>query len=199
MGRPTSPNGTPPSSSGSASMSSSRRRRPPYPLPDVSRVAFLGSRRDPAAGLFVDETRAAARRLGVHPHVALVNDATEFDGARAGAVRERVGALIVQPIFGYGDNVRIVAALARKHRLPAISDFPEFALAGGLLSYGPSRRETLERVVIYVDKLLKGARAADLPIEEPSKFSLVVNLQTAKALGLAIPPSLLLRAERIVP
>ncbi len=167
-------------------------------LPDLSRVAFLGSRRDPAAGLFVEETRAAGRRLGVHVHVAMVNDATEFDAALSEAVREQARALIVQPIFGFGDTVKTIVELARKHRLPAMSDFPEFASSGGLISYGPSRRDMIRRVGVYVDRILKGAKPGELPIEEPTRFALVINMRTAKALGLTISQSILSRADEVI-
>jgi putative ABC transport system substrate-binding protein len=167
-------------------------------LPDVSRVVFLGSRRDPAARLFVEETRSAGRRLGVHVHVAMVNDATEFDAALSEAVRDRAQALIVQPIFGFGDTLKTVVELAHKHHLPAISDFPEFASSGGLMSYGPSRRDMIRRVAVYVDRILKGAKPGELPIEEPTRFVLVLNMRTAKALGLTIPQPILSRADEIV-
>jgi putative tryptophan/tyrosine transport system substrate-binding protein len=167
-------------------------------LPNASRVAFLGSRRDPAAQLFVDETQSAARQLGVHVHVEMVNETKDFDAALSNAVRARVSALIVQPIFGYGETLRIIVKLTDKYRLPSISDFPEFASSGGLLSYGPHRREAVQRVAAYVDMILKGAKPGDLPIQEPTTFDLVINLNTAKALGLTIPPSLLARADQVI-
>ena len=167
-------------------------------FPDLTRVAFLGSRRDSAARLFVEETQSAGRKLGMQIHVALVNDVTEVDAALAAAVRDQARALIVQPILGFGDSRTVVAELALKHRLPAISDFPEFAAAAGLMSYGPSRRDAIQRVAVYVDKILKGAKAGELPIEEPSKFELVVNMKAVKTLGVAIPPAVLVRADQII-
>jgi putative ABC transport system substrate-binding protein len=167
-------------------------------LREAPRVAFLGSRRDPATRLFVDETQSAGRRLGVHIHLALVDDAKDFDAALSAAVRDQVSGVIVQPIFGYGETVKTIVTLTRKYRLPSISDFPEFASAGGLLSYGPHRRESVQRAAIYVDMILKGAKPAELPIQEPTTFELVVNVRTAKALGLTIPPSLLARADQVI-
>lgn len=167
-------------------------------LPEVTRVAFLGSRRDPAARLFVEETQNAGRRLGIEVHVALVNDVSEVDRALAAALRDRAQALIVQPIFGFGHQLKTIGELTVKYRLPAISDFPEFASSHGLISYGPSRRDAMGRAVLYVDKILKGARPGELPIEEPTTFELVLNMTTARALGIAIPKSLLLRADRVI-
>jgi putative ABC transport system substrate-binding protein len=128
----------------------------------------------------------------------MVNDTKDFDTALSTAVRDRVSALIVQPIFGYGETLRVIVKLTHKYRLPSISDFPEFASAGGLLSYGPHRREAVQRVATYIDTILKGAKPATLPIQEPTTFELVINLTTAKALGLTIPPSLLLRADQVI-
>jgi putative ABC transport system substrate-binding protein len=127
----------------------------------------------------------------------VVRGPEEFDGAFASMVKERPCALVVQPILA----TKRVAELAMKHRLPSITTgsqgraFPPF---GGLAAYGPNELELYRRAGVYVDRILKGAKPADLPVEQPTKFELVINLKTAKALGLTIPPSLLLRADQVI-
>ena len=113
--------------------------------------------------------------------------------------RERVQALIVQPLFisNLGQSQRI-AQLAVKNRLPTISDGIPFAEEGGLLFYGPDQKPMFQRAATFVDKILKGVKPADLPVEQPTKFELVINLKTAKQLGLTIPPNVLLRADKVI-
>jgi len=169
-------------------------------LPKLSRVAFLGHGGDPAHRLFIKEAQAAGESVGVQIQPLVVKDADEFKGAFSAMARERAGALIVQPLFsntlGQGP---LIADLATKSRLPTISDPREFTEAGGLMSYGP---DTLafwrRRIPIYVDKILKGAKPADLPVEQPTKFEFVINLKTAKQIGLTIPPNLLVRADKVI-
>jgi putative ABC transport system substrate-binding protein len=138
------------------------------------------------------EKAAKTRRVEVH-------DPSAFAGAFTGMTRKDVGALIVLPhplLFRH--RTRLVAIAAESH-LPTIwGPFREFVEAGGLMAYGPSLREQYRRAAVYVDKILKGAKPADLPIEQPTKYELVINLKTAKALGLTIPPSLLLRADQVI-
>jgi ABC-type uncharacterized transport system substrate-binding protein len=110
--------------------------------------------------------------------------------------RERAEALIVEPILW--EYYRRIVDFAARHRLPTISDYRSFPAAGALISYGADARELHRRTADYVDKILKGAKAADLPVELPTKLQLVINLKTAKALGLTIPPSLLLRADQVI-
>ena len=113
--------------------------------------------------------------------------------------KERAGALIVQPLFvstlGYG---RRIAELAAKNRLPTVSDGNQFADQGGLMFYGPNSFDLIRRTAIYVDKILKGAKPADLPVQQPTKFELVINLKTAKQIGATIPPSVLSRTDRVI-
>jgi len=165
-------------------------------LPGLSRIAFLASSRDPAAALIVEETRRAGERLGVRIQVVTVGGAEDFDGAFGAMRREQAGALIIQPIFG--DQTQRIAELAVRNRLPTASFSRAFAEAGALMSYGPDQRELWRRVPIYVDKILKGAKPRDLPVAEPTKYELVINLKTAKALGLTIPPSVLGRADQVI-
>ncbi len=161
-------------------------------LPSVSRVAFLFS---PKTGRrFVEETHVAAQRLGVRIQPVGVGDPQELEGAFAAVLRERAGALIVEPIL-VPDRI---VDFATRHRLPTISDYRSFPEAGALMSYGANARELHRRTADYVDRILKGAKPADLPVELPTKLELVINLKTAKALGLTIPPSVLARADQVI-
>ncbi len=164
-------------------------------LPGVSRVAFLFYTK--AGGWrFVEETQVAAQKLGVQIQPVGVGGPEEFESAFAAMRRERAGALIVEPFFT--SDRRQIVDLAAKHRLPTISDFREFPEAGALMSYGPNARERYRRTATYVDKILKGAKPADLPVEQPTRFEMVINMKTAKALGLTFPPSILIRADQVI-
>jgi putative ABC transport system substrate-binding protein len=167
-------------------------------LPTVTRVAFLGSRQDPATRLFIEELDRASRKLGVSLHVLLVDGLGDVDAAISDAVRQRAGALIVQPLFSFGRPAAAVAASALRQRLPAVSDFRDFAVGSGLFSYGASRHEPQQRAAAYVDKILNGANPADLPIEEPKRFELVINMRTARTLGVALPHAVLVRADELL-
>jgi putative ABC transport system substrate-binding protein len=138
------------------------------------------------------------RALGLQLQPLAVRDATEFDSAFAAIVENRAGGVLVlsTPLFIGG--ARRLAELALAHQLPTMFGPREHAEAGGLLSYGPDRPDLYRRAATYVDKILKGARPADLPVEQATKFELVVNLKTAKALSIEIPPSILLRADEVI-
>jgi putative ABC transport system substrate-binding protein len=148
--------------------------------------------------LMLKETSAAAGALGVRLQLIEVRGPGELDAAFGTAVRARPGALFVLPAPVFLSNARRVVELVAKSRLPAMYFAREFAENGGLMSYGADMTEILRGAASYVDKLLRGARPADLPVEQGSKFELVINLKTAKALGLTIPPSLLLRADQVI-
>ena len=165
-------------------------------VPGLARVGLLIHGADPLDRAFVDETRAAAARDGIHLHVAGVPRPQDLAGALAAMARERVGAVIVQGNLPAPS--RQVAQAVARHRLPSISPLTQFVEAGGLMSYGPSLGDIQRRAAAYVDKLLRGAKAADLPVERPTKFELVVNRKTARALGITVPPALLLRADRVI-
>jgi putative tryptophan/tyrosine transport system substrate-binding protein len=127
-----------------------------------------------------------------------VNGAGDLPGAFTAMQRERAQALDVRASPFSTENAKRIVELAAQHRLPAMYDVRSFVEAGGLVSYGPSAPEIFRRAAFYVDKILRGAKPADLPVEQPTKFELVINLKTAKALGLNIPQTLLLRADQVI-
>jgi len=167
-------------------------------VPRLSRVAVL---RDPPAGtveLALQETQVVAQTLGLQLQILEVRSPKDFDGAFLEMVRERSGALLVISTPMLFSGRRRIAELAAKHRLPAVYHWKEYVQAGGLLSYGTDLAEGFRRAASYVDKILKGANPADLPVEQPTKFELLVNLKAAKQIGLTIPPNVLARADRVI-
>ena len=166
--------------------------------PHVSRVAVLSNPDNPSHPLLLKEAEVAARALGVGLRGFEARAADALDGAFSAMSRDRTGALFVQAdgVF-YAHRTRI-ADLAARHRLPAIYGPKEHVEAGGLMAYGPNLADNYRRGGIYVGKILGGAKPGNLPVEQPMKFELVINMKTAKALGLTIPPSLLLRADQVI-
>ena len=168
-------------------------------VPKVRRVAVLSNPTGgPSYPLTMSNVKAAARSLGPQLQLHEAREPGEFDGAFAAMAKERAVALLVfgDPMF-FLHRARL-ADLALKNRLPSMSTQWQWVDAGGLMSYGPSLPDLWRRAATYVDKILKGAKPADLPVEQPTKFELVINLKTAKALGLTIPPSLLGRADEVI-
>ena len=167
-------------------------------VPKVSRVAMLWNDTNPGMVLRAQEAERAAAKLGVTVQSVGVHDLTAFDHAFASIVNGRATALLtlVDP-FTRQHRQRIVDFATQRH-LPALYEAREFVEAGGLICYGPSLLAIQRRSAAYVDKILKGAKPADLPVEQPTKFELVINLKTAKALGLTIPLSLLGRADEVI-
>ena len=167
-------------------------------VPKASRVAVLSNPANPYTALMVKEMEAAARSLGVRVQGLEVRGADAFDRAFSAVTKERPGAFLVlfDPLF-FGHRAQI-AEFANKNRLPTMYPHREFAEIGGLMAYGADLRDNFRRVATYVDKILKGAKPGDLPVEQPTKFELVINLKTAKALGLIIPQSLLQRADEVI-
>jgi putative ABC transport system substrate-binding protein len=163
-------------------------------LPAARRVAVLANAADPFTKPFLEQLQTAARTLGLELQAIMVRGAEEFEAAFAAMDRGRADAVIVQPSL---PRKRAVD-LAARYRLPAVSPTRAFAEEGGLMSYAASFADTINKSAVYVDKILKGAKPADLPVEQPTKFELAINLKTAKALGLAIPPALLLRADEVI-
>jgi putative ABC transport system substrate-binding protein len=166
-------------------------------LPRISRVAVLWNPSIPWHAPMLKEVQAA-RALGLHVLPLAVDAPGDLDGTFAVMAREQVDAVFVgdSPIFTAG-RVRLLE-LAAQHRLPTSFGNPESVAAGGLMAYGPSFPEMFGRAAVYVDKILKGARPADLPVEQPTKVDLIINLKTARALGLTISPSVLARADQVI-
>ena len=167
-------------------------------VPKVSRVALLWNPANPGSAPQLREAEAAARALGVRLQTLEARDPQEIDSAFAAMTRERAGALLILPDAIFGNQRRQIAELAAKRRLPSLLGVGEYAEAGGLMTYSANNLDLERRAATFVDKILKGAKPADLPIEQPSKFELSINLKTAKALGLTIPPSLLRRADEVI-
>ena len=166
--------------------------------PSVSRVAVLWFEPNPGADIAVGAIKAASRELGLQLLLLPVLGPADLIGAFEAATRGRVEALIViDDVVATQHRVEILS-LATAHSLAVVSQYKAFAEAGALLAYGPSTSAIYRRAAYYVDRILKGANVGDLPVEQPTKFDLVVNLKTAKALGLAIPPSLLERADEVI-
>ena len=164
----------------------------------LSRVAVFWNPPNPAYGPVLKVLEAAAPRLGVALQRLEVRVPEDFEGALRAATRQRAGALFVPGDPLVTNRPRMIADLALKYRLPTMTDFRELPGAGGLLSYGPDLVDSYRRAATHVDKILKGAKPGDLPMEQPTKFDLVVNLKTARALGLTIPPSLLIQATQVI-
>ncbi len=167
-------------------------------VPRVTRVAVLANPAHPGSAPQVREAQVAAKALGVKLQLLKVRDPKDFDSAFSAMTRERAGALIVLSDAMFRAEGRRIADLAAKHRLPAIHYVKEYAEVGGLMAYGASIPDQFRRAATFVDKILKGAKPADLPVEQPTRFELVINLKTAKALGLPIPQSLLVRADQVI-
>jgi len=167
-------------------------------VPKVSRVGVLWNAAGPAGALALKDTELAARQLALEIVSAKVQASADLEAAFVSLVKARTNALYVVegPVL---INLReAVVKLAAKHRLPSIAPLREFAEAGGLIAYGPSLADMFRRAATYVDKILRGAKPADIPVEQPTKFELVINLKTAQTLGLTIPQSLLLRADEVI-
>lgn len=167
-------------------------------IPNLARVAALASSvsTDPFSRPFVDDMQAAATIAGIQLVPVLVNGPNDFENAFAVMAKAEAQAVIVQGPFD--PHRKIIIELAAKHRLPVMSGNRETAAAGGLISYSAKFAALYERAALYVDKILKGAKAADLPVEQPTKFEMVVNIKTARALGLTASPSLLAEADEVI-
>lgn len=165
--------------------------------PGLHAAGFLGSSKDPNTATFVKQTQAAADELGVKLSVRLIDgpgviNQAVFDAMKKGGSE----AIIAQPIFtGYQDEI---VAMAMKDRLPVVSDWAVFAEAGALFTYGARQAALMRRTAYYVDRILKGAKPADLPVEQPTEFEFVINLKTAKTLDLTVPQLLLAQADDVI-
>ena len=166
--------------------------------PGISSLAVLLNPEDPISTLGWKEIELPARKLNVEAHALEVRNNAELDKALQQAVKARMNALAIMPNPVFVQNLKRIADFALQNHLPSMFHLREFANVGGLVSYGVDRNDLFQRAASYVDKILKGAKPADLPIEQPTKFELVINLKTAKALGLSVPPTLLSRADEVI-
>jgi ABC-type uncharacterized transport system substrate-binding protein len=168
-------------------------------IPHVSRVAAFWDRAARGSALAVRDTEVAARSLGIAlQSVAVRPDPRDYDAAFVAMKRDGAGAVIVVQSAAFFSSHQRIADLALTHRLPSAGGPKEYAVAGGLFSYGADFPDLFRRAAVFVDKILKGAKPADLPVEQPTKFELIINLKTAKALRLTIPQTLLQRADQVI-
>jgi putative tryptophan/tyrosine transport system substrate-binding protein len=167
-------------------------------IPKLSRVAVLWNPQDRGSTQQWNESQLAARELGLQLNSMEVSNADKFEGAFKEAVKKLSAALTVTQHPLAASNRKRIVDLATKHRLPAIYSRGDYVTSGGLMSYGRDDTEPYTRVASMVDKILKGVKPADLPVEQPTKFELMINLKTAKALGLTIPPVVMMRAEKVI-
>ncbi len=166
-------------------------------MPELKSIAFLGLTRDPNTKTFVSSIEAAAARIGLRLSVKLVDDASEIDSPLMSTLKQQgVEAVVLQPIFmGYQDQI---LAAARAAKMPVVTDFPIFAMAGALLTYGIDDRAQMQRAAYFIDRIVKGASPADLPIELPTQVAFLVNLKVARELGLTVPPLVIQRADEVI-
>ena len=167
-------------------------------VPNAGVIALLVNPDDPTVERLVRPVQDAARAKGLQLEILKASTETEIDTAVASLVPLHPAALVVTPNAFFGSRSEQLVALASRHAVPAIYSTREFVAAGGLMSYGPSFPGVLRQLGIYAGKILKGAKPADLPVQQPTTFELVVNLKTAKELGLAVPPSILARADEVI-
>jgi putative ABC transport system substrate-binding protein len=172
-----------------------------HAVPGVSRVVVLwqpGGLGERTEQEMLKQADDAARALGIRLQFVEAREAADLEPAFSEMTRTRADAVTLFPSTMFFNERRHITDLAAKNRLPAVYQLREFVEVGGLMAYGTSIADLFRRAAIYVDKILKGAKPADLPVEQPTKFELVINLKTAKALGLTIPPSLLARADQVI-
>jgi len=167
-------------------------------VPAASRVAVVWNPSNPPKVEEWRQTEEAARKLGIKLQSLEVRSSADFDSAFRVAERDRPDALIAFSDGLVNDHRALIVKFAARNRLPDLYTYREFIVTGGLISYGPSQVDLRRRAAIYVDKILKGAKPGDLPIEQPEKFELIVNLKTAKALGMSVPKSVLMRADEVM-
>lgn len=167
-------------------------------IPKLSRVAIIWDPATPSHTPGLHAVEAAGRALGLQTQALAVRSATGFDGAFSAIVREHAGGVIVLSTPLFIGSTKELADLALKHKVPTMFGSREHVEAGGLLSYSPDRADLYRRAAMYVDKILKGAKPGDLPVQQATKFELAINLATAKVIGLVIPQSVLVRADHII-
>ncbi len=167
-------------------------------VPRLSRLAVLWNPQGTTSPLSWREIQLPARELGLQLHSLEAGSLNDFNKAFEEATKSRAGALAIMPDPLFAGNLKRIAELAAKSRLPSIFHLAEFVNSGGLVAYGVDRSDMFRRAATYVNKILKGGKPADLPVEQPTKFELVINLKAAKQIGLTIPPNVLARADRVI-
>jgi putative ABC transport system substrate-binding protein len=167
-------------------------------LPKISRIGDLWNPANPSTQRDFSEIEAAARAMGLSVQSAQVREPNEFANAFQSLMQAHAEGLVVQADYLTWVHRKQIAALAAQHRLPSMFSIREYVDDGGLVSYGASIADLFRRSAGYVDKILKGARPADLPVEQPTKFELIINLKTAKAIGIVVPEAVLLRADEVI-
>jgi ABC-type uncharacterized transport system substrate-binding protein len=167
-------------------------------VPQAKVIVLLVNPNNASAERIIPEVQEAARAKGLQLHILKAGTESEINAAFATLVELHAGALVVASDSFFGSRREQLVALASRHAVPAIYDFREYAASGGLISYGPSRTGTWRLMGIYAGKILKGTKPADLPVQQPTTFELVVNLKIARALGLTVPPSILARADEVI-
>jgi putative tryptophan/tyrosine transport system substrate-binding protein len=167
-------------------------------VPNLSRVAVLWNPQDPNAAQEWKESQLPARELGLQLHSMEIRSPNDFESVFKEAIKARsAGLAVISSALALSDQKR-VADLATKNQLPAIYSRGDFVASGGMMSYGTDRADPTRRAALYVDKILKGAKPADLPVEQPKKFELIINLKAAKQIGITIPPNVLARADKVI-
>jgi putative ABC transport system substrate-binding protein len=161
-------------------------------------MAVLRNPTHPVGKVFLRETQAAGRALGVTLQYFEARDSSQLDSVLSRIEKDRAGAFIVTPDPLFGSQRSRIVEFAARRRLPSMYFYKEFVDGGGLMSYGPSFSDSYRRAATYVDRILKGATPADLPVEQPIKFEFIVNLKAAKQIGLTIPPNVLVRADKVI-
>ena len=167
-------------------------------VPQATRIGVLWNPTTPSQVPGLQAVRVAGEKLGLALHIVSAATVEEFDDALASMARERVGGVFVVPSPLATMERAPLVQLALRYRLPTMFAAREIVEAGGLMSYGADHDDLVRRTALYIDKILKGAKPADLPVEQASKYQLVINLKTAKALGLEVPPTLLARADEVI-
>ena len=167
-------------------------------MPSTATIGFLENPNNPVSEVTARDVLAAASVVGLKIQILKATTDREIDAAFASLVQARAGALLVGNDFLFNNRTEQLTALAARHAIPTMYSFSEFVVAGGLISYGSSLIEEYRQVGLYTGRILKGEKPADLPVEQASKYELVINLKTAKALGLEVPPTLLARADEVI-
>ena len=167
-------------------------------VPQLSNLVVLWNPQNRSSTRNWNELQDSARQLGLEIHSLEIRKPDELDKAFEVAIKARPDALVILPEPVFVANLKLIADFAAQHHLPSTFHLSEFAHAGGLMAYGPDRSDLFRRAAAYIDKILKGAKPADLPIQRPTKFELVINLKTARALGLTVPDKLLAIADEVI-